>query len=140
MSRLDLPTKTESSSPAQTDYMLGKRKVHVMKLLERVRDVGVRRRLAESTIDCYQSWILDFLRFCRQGGRWRTPGEIGAVDVEPLLTDLARRRRLSASSQNQALCAIVFLYKRVLGDELAEDHLGRFAFERSTRRSRARLD
>ena len=88
-----------------------------MKLLERVRDVGVRRRLARSTIDCYQSWLLDFLRFCRQGGQWRTPAEIGAVDVRAFLTDLGKGRQLIASSQNQMLCATVFLYQRVLAQK-----------------------
>ena len=34
-----------------------------MSLLDRVRDVGLRRRLARSTIACYQSWIREFLRF-----------------------------------------------------------------------------
>jgi integron integrase len=107
-----------------------------MKLLERVRDVAVRRHLAPATIECYQSWILDFLRFSREAARWRWPAELVAGDVEAFLTHLARDRRLSASSQNQAMCAIVFLYKQVLADELPADHLGRFAFERSARRER----
>jgi site-specific recombinase XerD len=45
-------------------------------------------------------------------------------------------RKLSASSQNQATNAIVFLYKQVLADELPEDHLGRFVAERSRRPAR----
>jgi integron integrase len=40
---------------------------------------------------------------------------------------------VSASSQNQALCAIVFLYKHVLIEELGQDHQGRFRFERAKR-------
>jgi integron integrase len=56
-----------------------------------------------------------------------------ASDVEAFLTHLARDRRLSASSQNQATCAIVFLYRHVLAAELPQDHLGRFASERSRR-------
>ncbi|HWE03409.1 MAG TPA: integron integrase, partial [Tepidisphaeraceae bacterium] len=52
------------------------------------------------------------------------------------LTYLATDRRLSASSQNQAVNAIVFLYKQVLADELPPDHLGRFAAERSKRPKR----
>jgi Phage integrase, N-terminal SAM-like domain len=81
----------------------------IMKLLDRVRDVGLRRRLAASTIACYQSWIIDFLRFSRSAGRWRPPGELFAANVERYLTHLARDRRVSASTQNQAICAIVFL-------------------------------
>ena len=104
-----------------------------MKLLDRVRDVGLRRRLAASTIACYQSWINEFLRFSRSGGSWRRPGELFAADVERYLNHLARDRRVSASTQNQAVCAIVFLYKQVLAGELAADHLGRFEAERARR-------
>ncbi|MGH7213379.1 MAG: integron integrase [Tepidisphaeraceae bacterium] len=104
-----------------------------MKILQRVADVGLRRHLAKSTIEHYQRWIADFLRFSRVNGTWRAPGELFASDVEKFLTHLARDRRLSASSQNQAVCAIVFLYKQVLGEELGADHLGRFEAERSKR-------
>jgi integron integrase len=104
-----------------------------VKLLERVRRVGLRLHLAAATIECYQTWVGQFLRFARVDGRWRTPAELGTPDVEAFLTHLARDRRLSASSQNQAMCAIVFLYKQVLVDELGEDRLGRFQFERSRR-------
>src|SRR5262245_34225249 len=100
-----------------------------MKVLDRVRDVGVRRRLAKSTIACYQSWIAEFLRFSRDGGSWRQPRELGPAEVERFLTHLARDRRVSASTQNQAVCAIVFLYKQVVVDELGNDHLGRFEAE-----------
>ena len=88
-----------------------------MKLLARLRDVAVRRHLATATIECYQAWVADFLRFSRDAqGVWRHPRELTARDVEVYLTHLARDRRLSASSQNQATCAIVFLYRQVLGD------------------------
>jgi integron integrase len=107
-----------------------------MKLLDRVRDAGLRRHLAQSTIACYQSWIGEFLRFSRVEGRWRVPAELRAADVERYLTHLARDRRVSASTQNQALCAIVFLYEQVLSEELGTDHLGRFKAERARRRSR----
>lgn len=54
----------------------------------------------------------------------------------PFPNHLARERRLSASSQNQALIAVVFLYKHVLVDELPADPLGRFAAERAGRPAR----
>ena len=53
-----------------------------MKLLDRVRDVGLRRHLARVTIECYQMWIEQFLRFCRLDGRWREPRDLGAREVE----------------------------------------------------------
>jgi len=114
-----------------------------MKLLERLEAVGQRRRLAESTIACYQDWVGAFLRFWRdENGAWRRPEELRGPEVEGFLTHLVRDRRLSASSQNQALCAIVFLYRHVIfgnDADLEADgsawrvHLGRFAAERSTR-------
>lgn len=107
-----------------------------MKLLERLRDVATRRHLARTTIQCYQLWIAEFLRFSRIEGQWREPCELGAAEVGAFLTHLARDRRLSASSQNQATCAIVFLYKQVLAGEVPDDHLGRFEFERSARPAR----
>jgi hypothetical protein len=71
----------------------------MMRLLDRVGDVGLRRRLARSTVACYQSWIGQFPRFSRVQGRWRAPGELGAPDVERFLTHLARDRRVSGSTQ-----------------------------------------
>ena len=66
----------------------------------------------------------------------RHPRELGAADVQAYLTHLARDRRVSASTQNQATCAIVFLYRQVLADQLEPGHLGRFEAERSTRPAR----
>jgi integron integrase len=107
-----------------------------MKLRERYINVARRRRLAENTVDCYWRWIEAFLRFCKRGGVWVPPGQLGAGDVERFLTYLVRERRVAASTQNQACNAIVFLYRRVLADELPEDHLGKFAAERSKRPAR----
>jgi integron integrase len=73
-------------------------------------------------------------RTCRRV--WRHPRELGAEEVGRFLTHLAVDRRLSASSQNQATNAIVFLYKQVLADELPESHLGRFVAQRSKRPKR----
>lgn len=71
----------------------------VMALLDCVRDAGLRRHLARWTIACYQSWIADFLRVCREpAGRWRHPRDLGAADVQAYLTHLARDRCVSAST------------------------------------------
>jgi integron integrase len=93
----------------------------------------MRRHLSPLTIECYQRWVRQFLRFAREGGRWRHPRELRGPDVGEFLTHLAVERRLSASSQNQAANALVFLYKQVLAEELGADHLGPFAGERSRR-------
>jgi integron integrase len=110
--------------------------VRGMTLLRRIEHVGRRRRLADSTIRCYQDWVGDFLRFCRDGPRWRHPRELGAADVERYLNHLAAERRVSASTQNQATCAIVFLYRQVFVDELGPEHLGRFCAQRARRPTR----
>ncbi len=86
-----------------------------MKLLEKFEAVARQRRLADNTIDAYRGWIQQFLRFCAAArGQWTRPEELGTADVESFLNDLVSRRRLSASSQNQALDALVFLYAQVL--------------------------
>ena len=104
-----------------------------MKLLERVAVVGRRLHYSVNTVECYQRWVREFLSFCRERERWREPGELGAAEVQAFLTHLAVRRKVAASTQNQACNAIVFLYRRVLADELPKDHLGKFVAERSKR-------
>ena len=107
-----------------------------MKLRDRFMDVAARRRLAGTTVQCYWRWVEDFLRFHRTGGRWMHPSELKERDIEAYLNDLARGRRVSASTQNQALNAVVFLYKQVLVDEVGPEHLGRFEAERARRPKR----
>jgi integron integrase len=108
-----------------------------MKLLERVEVVCQRKRYSPKTAAVYARWVEDYLRFHRNAaGRWTHPRELDASAVEAYLNHLARQRKVAGSTQNQALNAIVFLYKQVLGDELGEDHLGKFAAERAKRPKR----
>ena len=74
------------------------------------------------------------MTFCaaRHAG-WKHPKELGTADAEAYLNDLVVRRRLSASSQNQALCALCFLYRHVLDGVTPNEHLGEFLLERSRR-------
>lgn len=70
-------------------------------------------------------WIRGFLRFrgpaAPSGPRpWTHPDQLGAPEVEAFLTPLANRRKVAASTQNQALNAVVFLYRDVLKKELGE--------------------
>lgn len=104
-----------------------------MRVLERLERAGLRRHLSPLTIDCYRRWVRAFFRFCKVGDRWRTPRELRGPELAAFLTHLAADRHLSASAQNQAANAVVFLYKHVLADELGPDHLGPFAAERSNR-------
>jgi site-specific recombinase XerD len=96
-----------------------------MTLLEQFRGVCAVRHFSPRTVECYQMWIRQFLQYFRgRDGTWRHPRQLRGAEVAAFLIDLAQRRRLSASSQNQALNAIVFLYKQVLAAELGDDHLG----------------
>ncbi|MGH7179329.1 MAG: integron integrase [Tepidisphaeraceae bacterium] len=108
-----------------------------MKILQQLVVVARRLRLADNTIDAYSSWIRGYLAFCAaRHGQWKHPVDLRTQDVEAFLNDLVMRRRLSASSQNQALNALVFLYRHVLQDAIPQDHLGRFELQRSRRVSR----
>jgi len=105
-----------------------------MKLMERL-DRGCRTaHLAKSTRQQYLRWVEQFLRFHRlENGTWQRPQTLCGDAVGQFLTHLAVERRLSESSQNQALCAIIFLYERVLLEELGPDHLGEIRALRSDR-------
>ncbi len=104
-----------------------------MRLIERFNNAIARRRLAQRTRECYWGWIVEFLKFHRTADTWRQPRELNETHVEAFLTHLAVQKKVSASTQNQALCALVFLYKQVVVDEVGEKHLGRFEAERARR-------
>ena len=84
------------------------------RLLDRVRDRVRFRHYSIRTEQAYLDWIRRFIRFHGK----RHPSTMGAVEVELFLTDLAVVHNVSASTQNQAQSALLFLYKDVLGDEL----------------------
>ncbi len=69
---------------------------------------------SRSTENTYRHWIIGYIRF---HGR-RHPREMGAAEVEAYLSHLATARDVAAGTQNQAMHAILFLYKQVLGVEL----------------------
>ncbi len=69
------------------------------------------RHYSRRTEEAYVWWVRRFVRFC---GR-RHPRELGERDVTRFLSSLAVDRGVSASTQNQALSALVFLYGEVLG-------------------------
>ena len=84
------------------------------RLLDALRDRARRLGLALRTEDAYAGWVR---RFVLANGK-RHPREVGAREVEAFLTGLATRDRVAASTQNQALSALLFLYREVLGQEL----------------------
>src|SRR5262245_58150956 len=92
----------------------------IMKLLDQVRQVLRVRHYSYRTEQCYVAWITHFLHFCKGEGGWKHPSGLGALDVERFLTHLAVERHVSSSTQNQALNALVFLYRAVLHMDLGD--------------------
>lgn len=84
------------------------------KLLDRVRDAARLRHYSRRTEEAYVSWIRRFIVFHGV----RHPSELGEPEVTAFLSSLAGRE-LSASTQNQALASLLFLYDVVLGRRLA---------------------
>ena len=79
--------------------------------MEQCREVMRYRRLALRTEQTYLEWIKRFIFFHNK----RHPKDMGVAEVRAFLTHLAARRQVSASTQNQALNALLFLYRHVLG-------------------------
>ena len=85
------------------------------KLLEQMRDVIRLKHCSIRTEQCYCDWVERFIRYHRM----RHPREMREVELTDFLTHLARDGRVAASTQNQALSALLFLYKEVLKEEIA---------------------
>jgi integron integrase len=84
------------------------------RLLDRVRQALRARHLSRRTEEAYVAWIRRFIFFHDK----RHPAEMGAAEVTKFLTSLAVDGQVAASTQNQALSALLFLYKDVLEVDL----------------------
>ncbi len=84
------------------------------RLLDRVRQAIRLRHMSPRTEEAYVGWIRRFILFHDK----RHPDQMGAREVIAFLSDLAVRGKVSASTQNQALAGILFLYRDVLDREL----------------------
>jgi integron integrase len=84
------------------------------KLLDQVRDVIRRKHYSIRTEQAYIDWIRRFIIYHGK----RHPGEMAEEEVAQFLTHLARHLNVAASTQNQALSALLFLYKEVLKHEI----------------------
>ncbi len=84
------------------------------KLLDRVREAIRSRHYSRNTEDAYVAWIKRFIFFHGK----RHPAEMGESEVTRFLSSLAVSFRVSASTQNQALSALLFLYREVLQQPL----------------------
>ena len=84
------------------------------RLLDRVRDAIRRRNYSYRTEETYVHWIRRFIFFSGK----RHPQTMGAAEVTAFLNHLARERDVAAATQNQALSALLFLYREVLARAL----------------------
>jgi len=80
------------------------------KLLTEVRDAIRARHYSIRTERAYLAWIRRYILFHNK----QHPRDLGSRDVTTFLTYLAMERRVSASTQDQALSSLIFLYKEVL--------------------------
>ena len=83
-------------------------------LIQRYREELQVRRYAPRTVKTYEQWLRRFLRFHRM----RQPRQMGEREINAFLSHLATQENVSASTQNQALAALLFLYRRVLGRDV----------------------
>jgi len=84
------------------------------KLLDRVRDTVRMKHYSYRTEETYVYWIRRYILFHNK----RHPSEMGKVEIEAFLTHLAVKEQVAASTQNQALSALLFLYRHVLEQAL----------------------
>ena len=84
------------------------------KLLDQMRDVIRAKHYSYRTEETYLDWVRRYIHFHQK----RHPQEMGAPEIQAFLTHLAAHRKVSASTQNQALSAILFLYREVLRKEI----------------------
>jgi len=88
--------------------------LQIPRLLERVRAAVRARHFSPSTEKIYAAWAERFLR--RQGAA--RPETLGEAEIGRFLSSLASESGVSASTQNQALNALLFLYQQVLGKKI----------------------
>ena len=84
------------------------------KLLDQVRLAAGVRHFSPRTTKSYVYWIRQFILFHQK----RHPAEMAEPEIGAFLNSLANERSLSATTQNVALCAILFLYRHVIGREV----------------------
>lgn len=98
------------------------------KLLDRFRDAMRLKHYAFGTEETYVFWVRQYILFHKK----RHPGEMGVQEINQFLNHLVSERKVSGSTQNQALSAILFLYRHVLYLKLDESILSGFRPHRTT--------
>lgn len=88
-----------------------------LKLMDQVKQVMRYHHYAYRTEKTYSNWILRYIKFF---GAKNHPKNMGKREIEEFLSHLATKENVSASTQRQALNAIVFLYRDVLDEPIGE--------------------
>src|SRR5437660_1455960 len=104
--------RSETSQPFCLPPIDGRRRVQAA--VARLEEILQSQRYSARTVEAYVSWVRRFLGF--RLGRGRNLEDPDAVRV--FLSELAIRKRVSASTQNQARSALVFFFRRVMGSSL----------------------
>jgi len=86
------------------------------KLLDRLREALCSRHYSRRTEQTYCHWVKRFIFFHNK----RHPGEMAEPEINAYLTHLAVKEKVSASTQNQALSALLFLYRYVLDRKIGD--------------------
>lgn len=86
-----------------------------VKLLDQLRNVLRAKHYSYRTEQAYVDWVRRFILFHDK----RHPNDMGDQEINAFVTHLATERRVAASTQNQALSAVLFLYRHVLEREIA---------------------
>ena len=81
---------------------------------DRVKTVLRAYHYSKRTEEAYIKWIKEYLNFYKN----KNPNNLGSSEISRYINYLAVRRNVSASTQNLALCSIIFLYKKVLNKEI----------------------
>ena len=89
-----------------------------LRLLDQVRERIRYLYYSLSTEKTYLYWTRFFIQWHGRNGTMTHPRDMGAKQVEAFLTMLASERKVSASTHNQALSALLFLYREVLEEDL----------------------
>ncbi|HCR69811.1 MAG TPA: integron integrase [Anaerolineae bacterium] len=97
------------------------------KLLEQYRDALRLKHYSQRTEKTYLLWVRQYIVFHNK----RHPKEMGVNEINQFLIHLTNDKKISASTQNQALSAILFLYRHILRIELDEKSLSGFRPQRA---------
>lgn len=97
------------------------------KLLDQYRDAIQTKQYSPRTSETYVQWVRDYILYHNK----RHPKEMAEVEINQFITHLVTERNVAASTQNQAISAILFLYRNVLRIPLDESLVANFRPQRA---------